>query len=351
MNNILISSNSSAENNEFVSLLEKTTCLIQADASRKENEYLDLGGTKLEKKVYDFMVEVSKGTKFDKSIELVSGQKFPDIVAKKYYGVEVKSTKANKWTSVGSSIAEGTRVDGVERIYMFFGKICKPVEFVYKPYQECLSDVVVTHSPRYLINMALPEGGTIFDKMKMGYDVLRKQSDPIKKVLEYYKQNLKPGDSFWWLDKGTNNLIIKAWNNLSMEEKVEYTVKGYCYFPELVGKRIDKFNKYAVWLSIHQGIVCPNVRDIFTAGGQGQYIFNSKLYNRIPRIIINLINNLPEIKKIIKETEYSELKEYWGAFDEDKRYEQWIELIKKFSATTIHNNIPIAKIIEECFFI
>lgn len=33
----------------------------------------------------------------------------PDIVAEKYYGIEVKSTVSDKWKSVGSRILETTR--------------------------------------------------------------------------------------------------------------------------------------------------------------------------------------------------------------------------------------------------
>lgn len=47
-------------------------------------------------------------------IRLVSAQYFPDIIAEKYYGVEVKSTKENHWTSTGSSIVESTRDKNVE---------------------------------------------------------------------------------------------------------------------------------------------------------------------------------------------------------------------------------------------
>jgi len=68
------------------------------------------------------------GTIFENQIELVSGQKFPDIVAyinqNKAFGVEVKTTKQKKWKSTGSSIFEGTRVPNVENIYLLFGKGC-----------------------------------------------------------------------------------------------------------------------------------------------------------------------------------------------------------------------------------
>jgi hypothetical protein len=48
---------------------------------------------------------------------------------------------------------ETTRVEDVDRIYMMFGKLNKPVEVRFRPYECCLYEVAVTHSPRYLIDM------------------------------------------------------------------------------------------------------------------------------------------------------------------------------------------------------
>lgn len=115
------------------------------------------------------------GQHFENTIELIGGQKFPDIVANKYYGIEVKTTTQNHWKTTGNSVLEGTRVDDVERIYMLFAKLASPIEFRCRPYEEVLSEVVVTHSPRYLIDMNLKVGNTIFDKIKMPYDTLRKK--------------------------------------------------------------------------------------------------------------------------------------------------------------------------------
>ena len=52
-------------------------------------------------------------------IELISGHIFPDILLHKTkYGVEIKSTQKDAWTSTGSSIVESTRYKDAERIYM-----------------------------------------------------------------------------------------------------------------------------------------------------------------------------------------------------------------------------------------
>ena len=195
------------------------------------------------------MTELAQNTVFENSIELVSGQRFPDIVAKQYYGIEVKTTIKNHWKTTGNSVFEGTRVDGVERIFMFFAKLADPIEFRCRPYEDVLSEVVVTHSPRYLIDMNLAQGQTIFDKINMPYDQLRISSNPILPIKDYYRSKLRDGDELWWMDADqdkANNLILRMWNNLSTDEKQLYQLKAMIYFPELFGKQSDKFGKLAM---------------------------------------------------------------------------------------------------------
>jgi len=112
-------------------------------------------------------------------------------VAQNYYGIEVKTTTQNHWKTTGNSMLESTRVENVERIFMLFAKLASPIEFRCRPYEEVLSEVVVTHSPRYLIDMNLEKGKTIFDKIKMPYDTFRKQESPIRPIVDYYKSKLK----------------------------------------------------------------------------------------------------------------------------------------------------------------
>jgi hypothetical protein len=212
---------------------------------------------------------------------------------------------------------------------MFFGKMVSPIEFKCRPYEECLSEVVVTHSPRYLINMDLPNGETIFDKLSIPYDELRKYSNPVKPIIEYYRQFLKPGDQVWWMDQDeskSTGIIIQLWNNLLIEQRRELTLKSMVLFPEIFGTRPDKFNKVAVWLVNYQGVVCPNIRDTFTAGGQGIVVWGKNTYPSIPKIIVKMIDSLPEIKHILKELDKASLNEFWGHPVKD-RAAAWINQV------------------------
>lgn len=339
---MIISANSEPNRKEFDVLLNSTLTELNVHATKSSKLVSTLTGNKLEPYVRDIMTNLAIGTVFENSIELIGGQKFPDIIAKKYYGIEVKTTTQNHWKTTGNSVLESTRVEDVERIFMLFAKLASPIEFRCRPYEECLSEVVVTHSPRYLIDMNLAIGKTIFDKINTPYDVLRKKENPLRHVVEYYKSKLKPGEELWWIDQENSkpsNLVIKIWNNLSAKEKQETKNKSMVYFPELFSNNNDKFGRLAIWLVTREGVVCPNVRDLFTAGGKGKIVVGVKVYENIPRIFLTLFDNLDFTIETLVQTSATELSEYWGIkTTEKKKISDWIELVSEHS-----KKIPDAK--------
>lgn len=100
------------------------------------------------------------------------------------------------------------------------------------------------------------------------------------------------------------------------------------YFPNLFGNSNDKFGKFAVWLITTQAVVCPNIRDLFTAGGKGQFVIKGKIYQNIPRVILNLFENYLNIIEIIAQTSAIELSEYWQEpTNERNKITDWINLV------------------------
>jgi len=329
---MIISVNSTPDSSEFSLLLSSTISELNVQAEKSSEKISTLLGRSLEPYVRDVMTDLAIGTPFENSIELIGGQKFPDIVAKKYYGIEVKTTTQNHWRTTGNSVLETTRVDSVERIFMLFAKLADPMEFRCRPYEEVLSEVVVTHSPRYLIDMNLEQGKTIFDKIQMPYDTLRKKDNPIKPIVEYYKSKLKKGEELWWIGQEDNgkasNIVVRIWNNLPFEDRHILRIKAMAYFPELFGSGNDKFGRLALWLITSESIVCPNVRDLFSAGGRGVAPINGKTYRNVPRIFLNLFENIPQIVETIISTPATELSDYWKTTTTEKRkLMDWIDLV------------------------
>lgn len=107
----------------FADLMDKTENILNEEAFANPDEYKQLTSSSLESCAVEKIKLACADSPFDASeVELISGQRFPDIVAEKYYGIEVKSTKEDHWTSTGSSILETTRIENVDDIYMLFGK-------------------------------------------------------------------------------------------------------------------------------------------------------------------------------------------------------------------------------------
>ncbi|MEZ4945987.1 MAG: hypothetical protein R2804_10685 [Cyclobacteriaceae bacterium] len=333
---MVVSVNSEPHKNEFNTLLNSTIIELNTHAKKSPTKIEQLKGNKLEPYVGDVMTELAVGTAFENSIEVIGGQKFPDIIANKFYGIEVKTTTQNHWKTTGNSVLESTRVEDVERIFMLFGKLGKPIEFKCRAYEECLSEVVVTHSPRYLIDMNLEEGKTIFDKINTPYDTLRQKQNPIKPITDYYKSKLKPGQDLWWIQETeqASNLVINIWNNLNQKEKQEIKNRAMVYFPEVFSNRGDKFAHLAIWLVTKESVVCPNIRDLFTAGGKDDYLIKNKTYKNIPRIYIKLFENIDSVLEVLINTSSIELTEYWNEkTSEKKKIMDWIELVSMNSKT------------------
>lgn len=331
---MIISVNSEPHKKEFNALINSTIEELNNHAKKSPIKIAQLKGNKLEPYVLDVMTDLAVGSQFENSIELIGGQKFPDIVAKKFYGIEIKTTTQNHWKTTGNSVLESTRVADVERIFMLFGKLGKPIEFRCRAYEECLSEVVVTHSPRYLIDMNLEKGKTIFDKINIPYNTLRQKKNPIKPITDYYKSKLKPGQDLWWIQdtEQSSNLVINIWNNLSLKEKQQIKNRAMAYFPEVFSNRGDKFARLAIWLVTREAVVCPNVRDLFTAGGKDDYLIKNKVYKNIPRVFIKLFDNLEAVLEILMNTPTIELTEYWNEkTTEKKKIIDWIELVSKNS--------------------
>lgn len=341
---MIISSNPEPNRKEFDALLNSTLKELKNQATKSSELIVTLHGTKLEKHIGGLMTELAAGSVFDNSIEVRGGQSFPDIIAKNFYGVEVKTTTQNHWKTTGNSVLESTRIKDIERIFMLFAKLANPIEFKCRPYEECLSEVVVTHSPRYLIDMNLPIGKTIFDKLDTTYDTLRKEENPLKHVVDYYKRKLKPGEELWWIDQNSNNvsnhLAIKIWKNIDKERQREIISRIMVYFIEIFGNNgKKKFERIPAWLVTREGVVTPNIRDLFTAGGKGQILIGKKTYKNIPRIFLNLFDNLIFIIETITNTSSIELSAYWDInTNETKKIADWIELVSVHS-----KEIPDAK--------
>lgn len=339
---MIFSTNKTPELRDFEHLVYAANDFLNRDARENPDYYKTRRAQKLEDDVFSALNKLAEGTAFEGTIQKISGQKFPDIIAADYFGVEVKSSYSNNWETLGGSVNESTRVDGIERIFLIFGKLLEPVEFRARPYEECLSEVVVTHYPRYKIDMNLEEGNTIFDKMRTTYDELRASENPVHKIVEYYRSNLKKGEALWWIDGGDNpifdnsytaagNIKVRLWRTLSGEEKKSLVNAGFAFFPQLLGDSHDKYEAFSLWLVARFGIVSTSLRDSFSAGGQETISLRDGEHT-VSQAKHKVYQNRSDIIRIINSADEPFLRSSWnvGHIASD-RIGQWIDIVSSFS--------------------
>lgn len=345
----------------FNELMSKAESILNKDAKNSPEQYKKLLPSELEECSLEKIKCACENTPFDASdIILVSGQKFPDIIAKKYFGIEVKSTKSNHWTSTGSSIVESTRDVNVKDIYMLFGKLGGQYpEFRCRPYEDVLYDIVVTHSPRYLINMELQEHETIFDKMQTTYNEFRQKPNSIDLVRKYHIEKAKLSgkqdkEMPWWITQenaeSPKSLNIRLWQYLSQEEKEDLKVKCMILFPEALNPKSSptKYNRTTLWLCAYNQVINPNVRDMYSAGGSITYVNGEKLDSPKAQVYKQIVHFAQRIKSILGNppTELIALLEDYNAclLDQKNLYEGWLQDCERYAAK---DNVPLRKWIEE----
>lgn len=331
---------------DFVGLLEKSKKLILFFLDGKRV----VSSSDFEKIVYEKMCEAAKSTSFDGTVVQTGTYAFPDIIANKYFGAEVKMTEKDHWVSTGNSVLESSRIEDVERIYIVFGKLGGEADVKYRLYQECLPEVSVTHSPRYRIDMNLDAGKSIFDKMGIDYDVLRKDRDAIKKIKNYYRKQLGEGEELWWIDKDAEEKsispVIRQFRSLSAAEKEDFLVEAMILFPEIFGAKLTKFEGPAAYLIAEHNAVCPNMRDPFTAGGK----FSVRIGGRkkeLPQLAKKLYVLAKKIKEKIKLMDEEDLVYYWKAKKIEKdKIGQWKKIVD-VNFSSVNKKVLASRIFDE----
>lgn len=291
-------------------------------------------------------------------IDLVSGHVFPDIILRKCnYGVEIKFTQKDSWTSTGSSIVESSRSNETDRIYLFFGKLGGTPEFRCKPYQQCLSNIAVTHSPRYLIDMNLSTKDNIFYKMKTEYDdfKLLPEGDKIAKVRQYYIAKAKAEHKCempWWMGE-TTSVNLSFYNDLDTDKKSEILARACILFQSLYSKNANgRYRPIALWLCNNYSLLCPNMRDDFSAGGQCMSINGKPLAKPYPHIVAEILKNHNRIKALLYHPDEDILMgihDFWDfKYDANDLYGSWLQMIEScFKNNPQLSFIPIRGLLEE----
>lgn len=266
---------------------------------------------------------------------------FPDIVLKLEsgfsLGIEVKSSSSanNSWSINGNSVLGSTSV-AVDDMYIVFIKYNAKNGFDIKHarYQDSIADVVVTHSPRYKIDLNIDSAKTFFHRSGIDYQDIQNSDNPISLITDYFR---KEGKTAWWLgddsDEKSSSATILSWRDFDKSEQKKILGQAFVLFPELLSrKRVDKYFRLAQWLVAKYSIVSSSLRDSFTAGGRASITYKQSVLYSAPRMYQTLFDKQKDVKVAFSELDINELQEFWTSYHptEDNieaRKKHWYQLI------------------------
>src|SRR3989344_7994726 len=280
--------------------MEENVLYLLQDAKKVVLEEVSRGirfesGIQFEEFVFKTLVAIIKKLNLKSNHLKHSGaQTFPDIIFE-HYGIEVKLTKSDSWQSIGNSIKESTKIRGLKKIYLFFLKQGGNPDVRFGIYEDHLNDILVTHSPRYQIDMDIKSNQTIFNKIGCAY----KDFTGIKAIRKYIDYCKSQGKDVWWIDPSdpsekNSKAYLVSFEDLATVEREEFMLDVFILFPEVFSTSNKKFKRASIYLLENYNCLCTNLRDIFTAGGK--FTLNKELHD-LPHIfgeffrLANKINN------------------------------------------------------------
>jgi hypothetical protein len=297
--------------NEFESLLASMSQSITNTIGDVEK----LTPTAFERRIYEYLVyQIGRS-----QVEYSEGStSFPDVVVllgTQKYGIEVKLSRSKSWRTIGNSIMEGT-AKPVDMTYVFMGKIDgNKLDIRYRRYEDCIDNIVVTHSPRYHLDINLQDSENIFTKMNSSYESFRALDErgKISEVKAYYRS--KNDTDYWWIDSDESDTAapvqISFVSDLDREQIDSLRIQLLARFPHMVLERTSllfpktkKYKDAAIWL-LKQGYLHTNIRDMFSANSE-QKLMRFKAY---PTVYTVLYQSIPQIKPVVDQLTLTEVKE------------------------------------------
>jgi hypothetical protein len=255
-------------------------------------------------------------------------QAFPDIAIDQY-GIEVKFTTNDTWRSVANSVLESNRVDGIEKIYIVFGKMGGSSDVRWAKYEDCVMHVRTSHVPRFEVEIGAVH--SLFEQMGVSYEVFRSLNihEKMEYIRSYARSRLKVGERLWWLEDSPeeeHTLPIQArlYTSLSTEEKKRLRAQAVLLCPRIVssGRSRNKYDDVVLLLLTYHGVLCHQARDLFSAGS----VANPKNDDAGGLYIERAISLIePEIRIAASEIEDDLLMEYWGySVPQKDRIREWL---------------------------
>jgi hypothetical protein len=264
-------------------------------------------------------------------------QVFPDIPVSEF-GVEVKVNSSDSWRSVANSVFEGTRHENVRYVYVLFGKMGGTPEVRWGRYEDAVMHVRTSHVPRFEVEIGTDR--PLFVKFGLTYDQFCELPDEgkMRLIREYARGRLKEGEHLWWLEEKPEkeqqhslDLQVRLFMHLEQEEKRRLRAEAALLCPQIVkpSRAKKKYEDAAMYALTYRGILCPQARDLFSAGSVALRSDATRGGNYLQRALKDIE---PEMRTAAKQLEDALFVEYWGeSVAPDNRIREWLRRADRFA--------------------
>lgn len=261
---------------------------------------------------------------------------FPDIVVGEF-GIEVKFTTNDTWRSIANSIFEGTRSDEVKHVYVLYGKMGGTAEVRCGKYEDCVMHVRTSHVPRFEVDMNAEQ--SLFEKLGINYKDFcsLRPEEKMHYIRKYARGRLKSGERLWWLEEKAEQehslpLEVRLYMRLTQEEKRKLRGEAALLCPQIVqsSRTKNKYNDAVMYILTYHGVLCPQARDLFSAGSVALRNDNTRGGSYILRALQDIES---EMRNAAASLEDALFVEYWGlSVPPRKRISEWLSRADEFAS-------------------
>jgi hypothetical protein len=236
------------------------------------------------------------------------GHAFPDVSIKgTTVGIELKGASSNRKFN-GNSVVGSTMLPNLKTILLMYW-IGNAGDIGYKDYFDCVATPVVTHSPRFQLDIDLSKESSMFgtgpDKVGTVDDVIfPPEGIDSEKIIKWMSDKAKRnGETPWWisidesLPQGSTGLIKLT--KVAIDKKSQFMKYAFLGFPRILAKKSPtKYNGLFEWAIQTRSIYTD--RDDYSAKGKVPFTipaFNTKsiMLPRSVQVAVEALSNDSEV--------------------------------------------------------
>ena len=309
---------------EFEQILDVATQRLTADATQSNQHHKPtVFEDFVRQTVQDVLRERGHGAAMDPRV-----QGFPDIAVGEF-GIEVKCTQSDSWRCIANSVSEGNACREVSRVYVIYGKMGGVPEVRWADYGRSIMHVRTSHVPRFEIEIGTDR--PLFEQLGTTYEDFRGLSmhEKMPYIRDYARGRLGAGERLWWLedkeddDQHSLSLSVKIYMDLPQIEKRKLRAEAALMSPGIVaGSRSRrKYNDAVLYMMTYRGVLCPQARDLFSAGSVAG---PQRGGNYLCRALVDIQNEMRDAAQYLEDALFQE---YWGHIPApEERILEWLRM-------------------------